>query len=150
MAYVRTMRDYDGEATVFSVNSALLNAGNIASEIAANTALGVAIAGITRGTVTRITYGNEIDSPGVNSDPLAQRENKWLIRYHDTTTGKNHKVELGTADLMALDPNNRGYAYIGDGDVVDAFVSAFEAFVLAPETNNAVAIDSIQFVGRNT
>jgi len=149
MPYTRTMTDYDAESTVFRVNSTPLSAANFDAQVALNVALGAAIAGMTLGTLQRIAYGNEILSPGVNDEPLAQRENKWLIRYHDTTTGDNYTVELGTADLTLLDPNNRGYAEIGDAGAVDAFVTAFEGYVLSP-AGNAVAIDSIQFVGRNT
>lgn len=149
MPYTRSLTDYDAETTVFRVNSTALTAGNFDAQVALNVALGVAIAGITLGTLQKISYGNEILSPGVNDDPLAQRENKWLIRYHDTATGNPYTVELGTADLTKLDANNRGYAEIGDAAEVDAFVTAFEAYVLSP-AGNAVAIDSIQFVGRNT
>jgi hypothetical protein len=149
MPYTRSMTDYDAETTVFRVNSAALTAANFDAEVALNVALGVAIAGITLGTLQKIAYGNEILSPGVCDEPLAQRENKWLIRYHDTSTGDPYTVELGTADLTVLDPNNRGYAEIGDAGPVDAFVTAFEGYVLSP-AGNAVEIDSIQFVGRNT
>lgn len=147
--YTRTMSDYDGESTIFRVNSAQLTAANIDAQIALNVALGVAIVGITRGTLQKIAYGNEVVSPGVSSDPLAQRENKWLIRYHDDTTGEAQRVELGTADLTKLDGNNRSYAEMGDGAEVDAFVAAFEAYVLSA-AGNAVVVDSIQFVGRNS
>lgn len=150
MAYTRTMVDYDNEATVFSITTALLNAGNIADEIAANSVLGAAITGITRGTLRRIQYGNVVESAALPADPLAQRENKWLIRYADTVTGKVYRAELGTADLMHLDPNNRGYAQIGDGGPVDDFVAAFEAYALAPDTLNPVEILDMKFVGRNS
>lgn len=149
MAYVRTMTDYDAETTVFRVNTTTLSAANFDAQVALQVALGVAIAGITLGTLQKIQYGNEISSPGVNNDPYAQRENKWLIRYRDNLTGEGFRVELGTADLTMLDPNNRGYANIGDAGAVDAFVTAFEAYALSPN-GNAVTIDSIQFVGRNT
>lgn len=149
MPYIRSMLDYDNETTTFRVTTAQLTAANIDNQIVLNTALGVAIVGITRGAVSKIVYSNEIATPNVCDDPLAQRENKWLIRYHDAVNNKKYRVELGTADLTVLDPNNRGYAHIGDAGPVDAFVAAFEDYVLSDD-GNAVEIDSIQFVGRNT
>lgn len=148
MAYVRTMTDYDGESTTFRVNSETLTALNFDAEVALNVALGVAIVGVTRGTLQKITYGNEIPSPGVNSDPLAQRENKWLIRYTDDVTGKAWQVELGTADLTLLDPNNRGYMLISSGAGL-SFKTAFDDYVKSPD-GNAVTMQSAQFVGRKT
>jgi len=148
--YTRSLKDYDGETTTFRVRAAQLNAGNIADQITAQSNLGTAINGITLGALNRITYGNEVDTPVVASDdPSAQRELKWLINYHDTITGKKLQVELGTADPAALNPNARSQAFIGDADVVDAFVTAFEAYVLS-EAGNAVEVDSIFLVGRNT
>lgn len=148
--YGRTLQDYDGENTQFRVNVADLNAGNFAAELVLQAALGAAINDMVTGTLQTIRYGNEtLANYAAPTDPFSQRELKWLVRYHDATTGKNFRVELGTADLANLDPNNRDRAYIGDGGVVDAFVDAFEAYVLAPETGNAVVIDSIVPVGRN-
>lgn len=150
MPYLRTMLDYDGESTRFRVKSATLTAANFDAEVAKNVALGVGIVGITRGHVIKIAYGNEILSPATPDDPLSQRENKWLIRFHDAVTDEPQSpIELGTADLTVLDPNNRGYAEMGDAGPVDAFVAAFEDYVLSAD-GNAVVVDSLQFVGRNT
>lgn len=149
MTYVRTMTDYDGESSTFRCRSTFLTAANFDAQVALNVALGVAIVGITRGALNKIVYANELDSVSLSDDPLCQRENKWLIRYHDATTAKPYTLELGTADLTVLDENNRGFAEMGDGGPVDAFVAAFEAYVLSPDGDYGV-IDSIQFVGRKT
>lgn len=148
MTYVRTMADYDAETTVFRVNSTTLSAANFDAQVALNVALGVAIVGVTVGALQKIAYGNEILSPAVCDEPLAQRENKWLIRYVDDVTGDAYHVELGTADLTLLDPDNRGYMKI-DTDEGLAFKSAFDGYALSPD-GNAVTMLSAQFVGRNT
>lgn len=149
MPYIRQMTDYDAESTTFRVPTAVLTAANFDAQVVLNVNLGVAIVGMTLGALQKITYSNEILSPAVCNAPLAQRENKWLVRYHDDSTGDKHWASLGTADLTLLDENNRGYAEMGDAGPVDAFVDAFEAFVLT-ELGNAVVVDSIQFVGANT
>jgi hypothetical protein len=150
MPYLRTMIDYDRESTTFRVKTTPLTATNFDAQVALNVALGAAIAGITRGHQVKISYGNEITTVQTPDDPLSQRENKWLIRFHDATTDAvQTPIELGTADLTLLDPNNRGFAEMGDSGPVDAFVDAFEAYVLSA-AGNAVVVDSIEFVGRNT
>jgi hypothetical protein len=147
--YTRSLKDYDGETTTFRVRSADLNAGNIATQITLQANLGAAINDMVLGALNKITYGNDVLTPVVASDdPSAQRELKWLVNYHDTITGKKLRAELGTADTARLDPNARGQAQIGDGAEVDAFVTAFEAYVLS-DAGNAVEVDSIILVGRN-
>lgn len=148
--YKRTMRDYDGESTTFSVPAAQVTAANFDAQVVLNVALGAAIVGMTiDSALEKIEYGNSIVTPVTgSSNPLCQRENRWLVRYHDSVTGEKITRTIGCADLTLLDPNNRGYAHIGDGGAVDAFVTAFEAYVLS-DAGNAVVIDSIQFVGAN-
>ncbi len=148
--YTRLMRDYDGEPTSLSLPSAQLTAANFDAQVVLNVALGAAIMGICISpAVEKIEYGNSIVTPvTASTNPLCQRENRWLVRYHDAVTGDKKTATIGCADLTKLDPNNRGYAEIGDGAAVDAFVTAFEAFVLT-DLGNAVEIDSIQFVGAN-
>jgi len=148
--YARTLKDYDSESTTFRVHAADLNAGNIAAQLTLQSNLGAAINNMVLGSLQTIRYGNGVISgSAAPSDPFAQRESRWLVRYHDAVTGKQYRVELGTADYSNLDPNNRDHAFIGDAGDVDAFVTAFEAYVLAPDTNNAVEIDEILAVGRN-
>jgi len=148
--YTRSLKDYDGETTTFRVRAAQLNAGNIAAQITLQSNLGTAINDMVLGALNRITYGNEVDTPVIASDePTAQRELKWLIQYHDETTGEKLTAELGTANPARLDPNARSQAEIGDGAEVDAFVTAFEAYVLS-DAGNAVVVDRIVLVGRNT
>jgi hypothetical protein len=149
--YTRTLIDYDGEKTVFRVHVDDLNASNFDAQLALQVALGSAINGIVVGNLNKIEYGNEtISGYDPPDDQWAQRETKWLITYKDAVTNKQYRCELGTADLEQLNPDNRDSAFIGDSGVVDAFVTAFEAYVLSPDTDNAVEIVSIVPVGRNT
>lgn len=83
------------------------------------------------------------------SSPNAQRENKWLVRYHGATLNQNFQVSIGTADLAQL----AGHTEFIDISVNPglAFKNAFEAVVVSPDDGaEAVIVDSIQFVGRNT
>jgi hypothetical protein len=148
-SYLRTLKDYGGEKTTFKIRTAELSAANFDAQATLRAALATAIAGITTGVYTRIAYGNEETQEVANpSDPFCQREMKWVIHYRETGGGL-YRCELGTADLDQLDPNDREHANIGDAGVVDAFVSAFEAYAKGPG-GGAVTVVEIEFVGRNT
>lgn len=147
-----TVRDYGNEAGTVNFHVPVLTAANFDAQVTLRGALQTALLGmIAVDMLAQIVSGNHVLNTSVGDDnPLAQRENKWLIQYHETgdPTVKG-TYTLPCADLSLLDPNDRAHAEIGDGGPVDAFVTAFEAYVLS-ENGNAIAIDEITFVGRNT
>jgi len=143
--------DYGGEGSTVKLRSEELTAVNFDAEGSKFLALRDAIAGITIGLRVSFVHGNREETLPATSEaasPLAQREAKWLVRYHAATGTDNYRMEIPCADLDQLDPNNKGFAEIGDGGVVDAFVSAFESYVLSAD-GGAVVVDSIAHVGRN-
>lgn len=78
----------------------------------------------------------------------AQRENKFLLRYHDIVTGKKYNVSFPTADLTKL-PNHQELLDLTAG-VGLALVEAFQDLCVSPDdAANGVLVDSVQFVGRN-
>jgi hypothetical protein len=88
-----------------------------------------------------------IQGSGPASSGLAQRENKWLLRYHDSVNGVKYQMEIPNADLTLLAPNSE---FIDTSLTVwTDFKTAFEAIVKSPDDDNAVVLDSAQFVGRN-
>jgi len=139
------------ETTTFRVPIVALTAANVVAQQALLATLGTAVAGITLGQVNKTTTVlSEVPGvPGPSSNPLAQRENKWLVRYHDATNNKKYSVSLGTSDTSLLTNNSEFLAL--DGTEAAAFVDAFEAVVRSPyDDTHLVVVDSIQFVGRNT
>ena len=146
--YARTLADYDGETGVIKVHTTPLNASNMADQLTLQATFGAAINDMVRGTLQRISYGNEVNSPtAAPDDVFAQREMKWKVNARDTVNGKAVYFTVPTADMSLLDPNNRGYADM-DNAAVQAFVAAAEAYVLSVD-GNAIAIDDIVLVGRN-
>ena len=148
--HIVPINDYNSERSTVTVRGVELTAANFDAQYTAFVQFYDALLGITLGLRVGSKFGNDIpivaaDTPA--SDPNAQRERKWLVRYSDATAMKNYKMEIPCADLSYLDPNNREYADLTDLDVA-AFVTAFEAFVRSPD-GNTVTIDSIQHVGRN-
>ncbi len=147
--YSRTLLDFNGEKTVFSVKAPEITAANFAAQATLRASLGTAIAGITLGNLNKAEYGNvDFQTNSTPASEIAQRESAWLIRYVDDTTQENFHVTLGTADLVGhMDANAKGFADLSETDMA-AFVAAFEAYALSPN-GNAVTIQSISHVGRN-
>jgi len=142
-------RDYDGEPSTVSVNHDTLTAVNFDAQLAAFVALQDAIAGVTEGLKQNTGFGNynRVVKAKATSN-TAQRESKWLVTGHDVTTLKPWRMEIPCPDRDQLDPNDRKHANIGDGGVVDALVSAIEAFCRSDVGNN-VSVEEITYVGRN-
>lgn len=140
--------DYDSEVSSFQVGVAALTSANFTAQETAMDALRDAAAAITLGNTSQTVYAN-VDKLSITpaSDQTAQRELKWLVSYHDTTSLNRFSCELPTADPDQLDPNDRAHAEIGDGGLVDAFVAAFEAVVKSPD-GGSVVVDEITLVGR--
>lgn len=86
--------------------------------------------------------------PGGNAaNKFAQREMKFLCRYHDGTTLKKHTLELPAADAALL-TGNTDFADLAAGNGL-TFKTEFEVSVRAPDTGNTVILDSVELVGRN-
>jgi len=148
--YSRTLKDYDGEKTVVSVNAPVLTPVNFADQITLQSNFGAAINDMALGSLQKISYGNDVISNlAPPADTHAQRELKWRVDYRDTVNGEPGHFTIGTANAELLDPNNRKQAYIGDGGDVDDFVTATEAYVLSKD-GNPVEVVQILLVGRNT
>lgn len=150
--WVYSQIDYDSEGTNAQFPVAVRTAANWAAEEILKGDLKIALAAMVRGTYTKESIGNYSTTvdPTPPIDPEAQREDKWLVQYHDAVTGKKRSLEIGCADRSLLDPNDRAHAHIGDLGVVDAFVTAFEAAVISFDGGtNAVVVDEITYVARN-
>lgn len=146
-----SIRDYDNEVGTMKVHAATLTAANFDAQATLRGNLQTAILGIVAvDMLAKISFGNDILNTAVGDDsPLAQRENKWLVQYHETATPTNKGTfTVPAADLNQLDPNDRKHAHIGDAGVVDAFVAAVEAYVLS-DAGAAITVDEITFVARN-
>lgn len=139
------------ETTTLSVPIITLTPANVAATITLAGNLSAAIAGVTLGNILKneTKYAANQLAVGPAASNLAQRENKWLVRYHDETTFQKFQASIGTADLSLL-PANSEFLDITAGAGL-ALKDAFEAVVVSPaDASHTVAVDSVQFVGRNT
>ena len=139
------------ETTHAAVAITTLTPANVAATetLCGNLAAALAALVLGRFVKNELVYARNANGAQIPaSDPLAQRENKWLCRYHDATDFTKYQVSFGTADLSKHKANSEFVDLTaGDGQ---AFKTAFEAVVKAPaDAAHAVVLDSIQFVGRN-
>lgn len=139
------------EITSYSVPITTLTAGNVVAKeiLVANLLAAVDAIILGQDQKTEIVFDRGIVSYSPAASQLAQRENKWLCRYHGTTLHQKFQVSIGTADLTQL-PNHSEFLDL-TGGVGAALKTAFEAIVVSPDdAGEAVILDTVQFVGRNT
>jgi len=151
--YTRTYRDYSGELSGAQVPIPPITAIDIAATLVLIGLFETALDGFTLGQAAKseIMMDRTIISAANAASAVAQRESKWLVRYHGIVQNKKYTMEIPTADLTLTD------VLIPGTDLVDltqtqaaAYVTAFENLAVAPGTDTeAVVVDEIVFVGRN-
>lgn len=146
---VLTFEDYDGEQSRFEINSAVLTAANLVAQDALLDTLQVATVLVTLGAIVRKQIGAQTEQfdPAPVTDPIAQRESKWLVRYADTVTFVRYGVTIPTADLTKLEAGGSKKMDISAGDGL-SFVTAFEAYAKSPDGNPVQVLEVVN-VGRN-
>lgn len=146
-----TLLDYSNERSSFEVNVGDITAVSLPGFLTDFGALRTAVEAITLGVVAKESWiGDRTTlSSTPPTDPLAQRENKWLVRYTGDTSGKVFQLEIATAELAGghLLPMS-DFADLTETDMA-AFVTEFEGIARTPDDDTeTVTIQSIQFVGR--
>lgn len=139
------------ETTIFKVPITTLTPGNVSATEGLAGALATALAGVVIGNFIKneTVYARNEVGAGPAGSTLAQRENKWLLRYHDATNNVKYQVSVGTADLTKVIPNSEFVDLTAGAGL--AVKTAFEAVVVSPgDSSHSVILDSMQFVGRNT
>lgn len=139
------------ETTSWRVPVTQLTPANVAAQETLMGNLRVAVQAIILGNTFQYAEEYYISTSAKTpaASTLAQRENKWLLRYHDAVNGQKFQVSIGTADLTEL-PANSEFLALGAGTGA-ALKTAFEAVVVSPnDGSHAVVLDSVQFVGRNS
>lgn len=130
---------------------ATLTPSNVAASETAMGTLAAAIQAIILGNVVQrdLVYWRQQYEKVRASSTLAQRENKWFLRYHDAVTFQKMTRSVGTADLSKLVSGSEFLVLTGgDGATLK---TAFEAIVVSDyDPSHAVILDSVQFVGRNS
>lgn len=140
------------EVTNWEVPIATLTAANLVAKTALIATLKGAVAALVLGNLHQDTIVSDraLISDLAAATQAAQRENKMLIRYHSGTTLKRFSVSIGTFDLTQLPLHDEFLDIVSAGPGLD-LKNAFEAIVVNPDdASDAIIVDSVQFVGRNT
>lgn len=148
---ILTMRDYDGEVSTVTFPMQDLTAANFDAVIAAGDALAADVADITHCIITDKVYvAKRVKLSALlrAENEEANREQKWLVRYYDGTTFERLTLTVAGSKNEDKDPARRGFALLTDVQIA-AFKATFEAFV-KNTTGNAVTIQEMEWVGRNT
>lgn len=142
--------DYSNEKSTTGVSSPTLTSANFDAQITLAEALVAAIDGLSIGQLSRATIAQVVeDDPGAPTDPFAQRELKWLVRYRGVSSGKIYTMEIAAPDLTDNLVPGTDTADLTSTDWV-AFIAAFEAFARTPENTSAlVEVIGATLVGRN-
>jgi len=142
--------DYSNEKSNFGVNSTVLTAGNFAAQQTLAAALATAVESLTIGELTKqVALVPVIDTPAIPTDPYAQRELKWLVRYQGDSSGKMFSIEIAAPDITGNVVPNTDVADITSTDWA-AFVTAFEAYAKSPDdVAETVTVIDARVVGRN-
>lgn len=114
--------------------------------------------GALRTAVNAITLGNLVAdqwtgdrtqySNAIPTDENAQRERKFLVKYEDTTSLAQYRMEIPTADLTGRMIAGTDLVDLTDTEIA-AFITAFETLCKSPE-GGAVNVLEIRAVGRST
>ena len=142
--------DYSNEKSNFTVYAPVLTAANFTAEQALAATLAGTIDALTIGELTKqVALVPVVDTPAIPTDPYAQRELKWLVRYQGNASGKMFSIEIAAPDITGNVVVNTDVANLASGDWA-AFVTAFEAYAKSPDdlAEDVTVIDA-RVLGRN-
>jgi hypothetical protein len=148
---IYTLLDYSGEKSAVRLYNGAVTAVSIGGFLTAFGDLRDAIGDITLGTIHQEQWVGDLTllSNDLPTNPFAQRELKWLVRYHGDTSNKRFTMEIPTADPTGRLIPGTDLADLTQTEVA-AFVTAFEAQARTPDSDTeTVTVDEIVLVGRN-
>lgn len=148
---VFTQLDFSGEKSATTIYNGAITPASLAGFLTEFGQMKATIDTITRGTMHREQWvgDNTLLSNTRPVDANAQRELKWKVNYIDTVTQIPYHVTLPCADPTGRMIAGTDLADLANADIA-AFVTRFNSFARCPDNDaNAVAVQSIQLVGRN-
>lgn len=149
--FSQSLTDYSDEKSNWSVPITTLTAANLAAQTTLIDNLKTAVAAITLMDVNKneTVVVRDIHAGVLPTNPLAQRENKWLIRYVSDASQKKFSVEIPGADLSLLSTAPQSDFMDSGSAEYAALKTAFEAIVRDPDdASGTVTMGTVQFVGR--
>lgn len=151
-----SLRDKGGEIGSFRANGQVTDTdgGNYEDNNTAAATFEAAVAAACLGVPVKWSYQNEhiLNPVDKASSASAQRENKLLIRYHGVTSLQKFTAAIPTINLPVLvfltEAND--FVNMTTPAAIATLVTQWQAFVTNPNDGNAVIVDSLEFIGRNS
>ena len=149
-----TFLDETGEKSAFRFYHGALTPTSLAGFLTEFGTIKSATQAITRGTLSKeqiVLDDTQLsnDKPG---DNLAQRENKLLVVYRDTTTEKLYTLTIPTVDLtkVQFQPGGGDSISLTAPQEIADWISAFETTARSPDNDtHNVAVVQMRAIGRN-
>jgi hypothetical protein len=149
-----TLLDETGEKSAMKFYTGAITATSIGGFLTEFGDLRTATAAITRGTMNkeRIVMDDTLLDAALPGDNLAQRENKLLVVYRDTTTNKLFTLTVPTIDLTQVEfmPGAGDNVSLSAPQAIVDWITAFETIGRSPDddTHN-VQVMQMRAIGRN-
>lgn len=142
----------DAELSAVSVPSYQIDAGNLPVWLTGwgdfKTALAAIIIGV-QAKETVLIY-NTVLSDAVPVSVWANRELKLRVSYTGDSLGEKFEVSIPCPNLEALTLLANDKVLLEDGDVMEAWVTAYEAIARSPHNDaETVTVTGAEIVGRN-
>jgi len=148
---VFTQLDYSGEKSATTIYNGAITALSIGGFLTEFGQMRTTIDNITLGTPHAEQWVGDktVLSNDLPTNPFAQRELKWLVRYKGNTTQK-----IFTLEIPCADPTGRLVAGTDKADLTEAsmaaFVTRFQSFARTPDSDvETVTVLDVFLVGRN-
>jgi len=149
--FSQSLNDFSDEKSNWGVAIATQTAANVVAQQALLATLITKTAAISLMSSIKeeTVFLRTLHAGAQPTNPLAQRENKWLVRYSGDATFKRFSVEIPGADLSLLSTAPQSDFMDSSLAAYTEFMEAFEAVVKSPDDpTESVTVINIQFVGR--
>lgn len=144
--------DHSREFSASSFHVEDLDATNYAAVVASAQAIQTQLAVISLLNFTTLSMSQalEEDTPVTPASNYAQREGAAWVQYVDTVTGNYHSLQIPGPDLTLIAQVNTDEIDISSNVTALAFIAAFEANAVAPDTGNPVEVSRMRYIGRRS
>jgi len=149
--FSQSLNDFSDEKSNWGTAIANQTAANVVAQQALQATLIAKVANISlmASVKEETTFIRTLHAGAQPTNPLAQRENKWLVRYSGDATFKRFSLEIPGADLSLLSTAPQSDFMDSTLTEYTEFKDAFEAYARSPDDpTETVTLINIQFVGR--
>lgn len=146
--------DAGNEIGTGSFYGPVISAANFTAKVALWGTLLAATDAIALGGRKKDVYNDESHYTVSQPTNGAAREMKLLVQFSDGTTGERMTTSIPTLDPAIPDYvpniNAKDVIVLETPTEIADFITAFEAFAVNPRTGNAVIVNGLKVVGRNS